>query len=181
VKKTARSARLVLLDNERPILAETEAIQSRIRQRAFELSQNRPPDVRELYDWIAAEAEVVSVPPVELVERDGMFDVRFGVVGVNPDDVDVMVTPSQIVLKSHFTHQHDPGTGTVHLCDFKSTTIFRSVIMPQPIDVASVKADFEEGMLHVSAMKESAGEEVRRKKSPTVRKAGARKSRAKQP
>jgi len=60
VKKTARSARLVLLDNERPILAETEAIQSRIRQRAFELSQNRPPDVRELYDWIAAEAEVVS-------------------------------------------------------------------------------------------------------------------------
>lgn len=181
MKKTVRSARLVLLDNERPILAETEAIQSRIRQRAFELSQSRPPDVHELYDWIAAEAEVVSVPPAELVERDGMFDVRFAVAGLNPDDVNIMVTPSQIVLKSQFSHQHDPDTGTVHLCDFKSTTIFRSVTMPQPIDVTSVKADFEEGMLHVSAVKEGAGEKGLRKRPATAGKTGVRKSRAKQP
>ena len=181
MKRTTRSAKLVLLDNDRLILAETEAIQSRIRQRAFELSQSRPPDVHELYDWIAAEAEVISVPPVELVERDGTFDVKFGVAGVNPDDVNLMVTPSQIVLKSQSTHQHDAGSGTVHLCDFKSTTMFRSVVMPQPIDVTSVKADFEEGILHVSAVKESAGEELSRKRSTTARKTGARKSRAKQP
>jgi len=181
VKRTAKTAKLVLLDNDDPILAETEAIQGRIRQRAFELSQKRPPDVHKLYDWIAAESEVVSVPPVELVERDGLFDVRFAVAGVNPDDVNVMVTRSHIVLKSQFTHQHDPGTGTVHLCDFKSTTIFRSVTMPQPIDVTSVKVDFEEGMLHVSAVKQGAGEEVRSKRPATARKTGVRKSRAKQP
>jgi HSP20 family molecular chaperone IbpA len=181
VKRAAKSAKLVVLDNDDPILAETEAIQGRIRQRAFEISQKRPPDVHELYDWIAAEAEVVSVPPAELVEHDGMFDVRFAVAGLNPDDVNVMVTPGQIVLKSQFTHQHDPDTGTVHLCDFRSTTIFRSVMMPQPIDVKSVKVDFGEGMLHVSAAKEGAGDVVRRKGLATGRKTGVRKSRAKQP
>ncbi len=180
MKRTAKSAKLVVLDNDDPILAETEAIQGRIRQRAFELSQKRPPDVHELYDWIAAEAEVVSVPPVELVERDGVFDVRFAVAGLNPDDVNIMVTPSQIVLKSQFSHQHNPETGTVHLCDFKSTTIFRSVTMPQPIDVKSVKADFEEGMLHVSAVKEGAAEEVGPKR-PATRKTGLKKTRPKQP
>jgi HSP20 family molecular chaperone IbpA len=92
-----------------------------------------------------------------------------------------MVTPGQIVLKSQFTHQHDPDTGTVHLCDFKSTTIFRSVTLPQPIDVTSVKVDFEEGMLHVSAVKEGAGEEARSKRLGAARKTAVRKSRAKQP
>jgi HSP20 family molecular chaperone IbpA len=181
VKRTAKSAKLVVLDNDNPILAETEAIQGRIRQRAFELSLKRPPDVHELYDWIAAESEVVSVPPVELVERNGMFDVRFAVAGLNPDEVNIMVTPSQIVIKSQFTHQHEPDTGTVHICDFKSATIFRSVTMPQPIDVTSVKADFEEGMLHVSAAKEGTGEKGLRKRPATAGKTGVRKSRAKQP
>src|SRR3974390_2538362 len=106
MKEEPKSAAFTVLENNDPIVAEIEAIQSRIRQRAFELSQTRPHDAHELYDWIAAEAEVVSVPPVELVERDGQFELKFAVAGVNPNDVNVMVTPDQILLKSQFSHQH---------------------------------------------------------------------------
>ncbi|HEY2382898.1 MAG TPA: Hsp20/alpha crystallin family protein [Terriglobia bacterium] len=180
MKRDQKSAKLVVLDNNDPITAETEEIQARIRQRAFELSHRRPPDAHELYDWIAAESEVISVPPVELLERDGMFDVKFAVAGVQPDDVNIMVTSDQILLKSQFTHQHDAGSGTVHLCDFKSATVFRSIQLPQPIDVNTVKVDFEEGMVHVSAAKQGSAEEPP-KRAPAMRKAPAKKSRSKQP
>jgi HSP20 family molecular chaperone IbpA len=182
MKRASKAAKLVVLDNNDPILAETEAIQRRIRQRAFELSQTRPVDAHELYDWIAAESEVISVPPVELVEHDGIFDVKFAVAGVNPDDVNVMVTSDQILLKSQFAHEHEADVGTVHFCDFKSATVFRSINLPQRIDLKTVKVDFEQGgMVHVSAAKEGVkeGAEVARpKRAPAARKAPAKKSRS---
>src|SRR5215471_12990888 len=140
MKRAPKSTpKLVVLENPNPILAETEAIQERIRQRAYVLSQTRPPDAHEIYDWILAESEIISVPPVELTEKGDVFEVRFAVAGVNPDDVNVMVTPDQILLKSEYTHEHSSETGTVHMCDFRSATVFRSVNLPQPIDVGTVK------------------------------------------
>jgi HSP20 family molecular chaperone IbpA len=177
VKRAPKAARLVVLDNNDPILAETEAVQRRIRQRAFELSQARPADAHELYDWIAAESEVISVPPVELLERNGMFEVKFAVAGVDPDDVNVMVTPDQILLKSHFAHEHEANVGKVHFCDFKSATVFRSISLPQRIDVKTVKVDFEKGIVHVTASKEVV-EPARKKRATAPRKAPARKSRS---
>jgi HSP20 family protein len=169
-----------VFDNDDPITAETEAIRDRIRQRALELSHNRPHNAHELYDWIAAEAEVVSVPPVELIERNGTFEMRFAIAGVNPNDVNVMITPNRIVLKSQFRHEHGADAGTVHMCDFKSTTVFRPVNLPQTIDIKSVRVEFEDGIVHVIAAKEGAAA-ARPKRPAAARKAPARKSRARQP
>jgi len=178
MKRASKSAaKLVILENGDPICAETEAIQSRIRQRAFEISQARPIDVQSLYDWMTAESEVISVPPMELVEKNGSFEVKFAVAGVNPDDMNVMVTPNQILLKSEYSHQHDRDIGTVHLCDFKSATVFRSVDLPQPVDVNSVCFNFANGILLVSALKQGAEQ----KGPKRIRKTPAKKSKAKQP
>src|SRR2546422_112663 len=151
MKRAPKSAKLIVLDNNDPIASEIEAVQSRIRERAFELSHTRPHDAGELYDWIAAESEIISVPPAELIEKNGTFEVKFAVAGLNPDDVNVMVTADQILLKSDYRHEHSAGEGTVHLCDFKSTTVFRSVNLPHPIDVKTVKINVKEGMLRVTA------------------------------
>jgi HSP20 family molecular chaperone IbpA len=164
------AARLVVLDNSDPILAETEAIQERIRQRAFVLSQTRPPDAHEIYDWIVAESEIISVPPAELTEKEATFEVKFAVAGVNPDDVHVMVTPDQVLLKSEYSHQHDADTGTVHLCDFRSATVFRSVNLPQSIDVKSVKVDVAGGLVTVTASKQSAESAPKRPRKTATKK-----------
>jgi HSP20 family molecular chaperone IbpA len=178
MKRAAKSAaKLVVLENREPIFAETEAIQSRIRQRAFEISQTRPPAAQEIYDWIVAESEIISVPPAELIEKNGKFEVKFAVAGVNVEDVNVMVTPDQILLKSDYSHHHDVEGGTVHLCDFKSATVFRSVDLPQAIDVNSVKIDYGEGMIRVSASKQLTDEP--HAKRTTARRAAPKKSRAK--
>src|SRR5262245_47343726 len=174
--KRARKAatKLTVLENNDPISAETEAILSRVRQRAFELSHTRPQDAQEQYDWIKAESEIISVPPAELSEKDDSFEMRFAVAGVNPDDVQVMVTPDRILINSELGHAHDADTGTVHICDFKTVTVFRSVNLPKPIDAKSVKVKFADGMIVVHALKHSATQ-TRPPKATTARKAPAKK------
>jgi HSP20 family molecular chaperone IbpA len=149
-------AKLVVLENSDPISAETEAIQSRIRQRAFELSHTRPDHARELYDWIVAESEIMSVPPVKLVEKDGVFEARFALSGISPEDLHVMVTSDQILIKGEHNEGTESDDGIVHVSDFKSATVFRSVALPEPIDTKTVKVDFEHGVLRVTAAKEGA-------------------------
>src|SRR5262245_62013914 len=169
------AAKLFVLENNDPISAETEAIQSRIRQRAFEISQTRPPDAHEIYDWIVAESEIISVPPTELIETESKFEVKFAVAGVSADDVNVMVTPDQILLKCDYSHRHDSSAGTVHLCDFKSATVFRSVNLPHSIDVNTVKLNFSADMVVISAVKN--GAESTGRKRTGVHKAPSKKSR----
>jgi HSP20 family protein len=168
------ATKLTVLENNDPISAETEAILKRVRQRAFELSHTRPQDAHEQYDWIKAESEIISVPPAELSEKEDSFELRFAVAGVNPDDVQVMVTPDRILIKSELRHSHDADVGTVHMCDFKSTTVFRSINLPKAIDAKSVKVEFSDGMIVVRAMKQSATQTRPPKATPT-RKAPAKK------
>ena len=177
MKRAPKSvAKLVVLENSDPISAETEAIQSRIRQRAFELSQTRPDHARELYDWIMAESEIMSVPPVKLVEKDGMFEARFAVSGINPEDLHVMVTSDQILVKGEHNEGAESDDGIVHVSDSKSATVFRSIALPQTIDTKSVRIDFEYGVLRVSAAKQGAAPQA---KPASTKRAPARKVPAK--
>jgi HSP20 family molecular chaperone IbpA len=155
MKRVPKSAaKVVVLDNSEPISAEIEAVQSLIRRRAFELSQQGLDHSREFYDWIAAESEIISVPPAEVIEKDGMIQAKFVVAGVNPEDVNVMAASDQILLRSDNSHRHESNDGTVHFCDFKSATVFRSVTLPKRIDVKSIKVSVEDGMLSVTAAEE---------------------------
>ena len=178
------AAKLLVLGNSDPISAEIEAIQSRIRNRAFELSQTRPHDAHELYDWVVAEAEIISVPQTELIEKDGMFEVSFAIPAMDAEDLNVMATADQIAVKGESTHDHALDLGTVHLCDFKSSTVFRSISLPSPIDPRSVKVDFADGMLRVTAAierSEGSASPAAKRGAGTTRKAPAKKSRAKMP
>jgi HSP20 family molecular chaperone IbpA len=176
-RQTKSAGKLVVLQSNDPISAETQEIQSRIRDRAYELSQSRGHSGREVDDWLSAESEIISVPPVELIEKDGAFQVKLAVAGVDADDVEVIATPDQMLIKCEFNHRHDSDSGIVHLCDFKSATVFRTIQFPQPIDSESTKLEFEGGILRITAQKEG---RVQRSapapKKPAGRKTGTGKN-----
>ena len=174
MKRASKSAaKLIVLENSDPISAEADAIQSRIRQRAFELSQARPNDARELYDWLIAESQIMWVPPVKLVERGGMLEARFAIAGIHPEDVNVMITSDRMVVKGEHNDRTESDEGTVHFSDFRSATVFRSVALPHPIDTTSVTVDFEHGVLRVSAAKQSAPPAKPARKAPPKKSARA--------
>jgi HSP20 family molecular chaperone IbpA len=181
MKRAPKSAaKLVVLENGDPISAEEEAIQSLIRERAFEMSRTRPDHAHELYDWLMAKSEIISVPPVKLVEKDDRFEAKFALAGVDPEKVHVLVTSDQILVKGGYKEHNESDEGTLHLSDFHSATIFRSIDLPAPIDTKSVNVDFEDGMLRVTAFKQGASRPVAKpKRAAAAAKAPAKKKSAK--
>ncbi|HYR86640.1 MAG TPA: Hsp20 family protein [Terriglobia bacterium] len=174
-RQTKAAGKLDVLKNNDPISAETEDIQNRIRQRAYELSQIRGHSGREVEDWLSAESEIIFVPPVEMMEKGRLFQVQLAIPGINADDVHVMATPDQILIKCEFSHHHDSDSGIVHVCDFKSATVFRTIHFPEPIDVRTIDVEFQDGMLRITAKKQRGGVESMTKRQP-ARKSTSTKS-----
>ncbi len=173
MKRLPKSAgKVVVLENSEPIRVETAQMESRIRERAYELSQTRGHSGRHVEDWLSAESEIRSVPPAEVIERNGEYQVRLAVAGINPDDVNVMASTDQLLVKCEFHHDHSSESGIVHFCDFKPVTVFRALRFPYAIDLMSMKVQFEDGMLRITAAKEGAEQASQRQ---PVRRPAARK------
>lgn len=171
MKRQAKSSgNIEFLENNDRISAETEEIQSRIRQRAFEISETRGHSGREMDDWLSAESEIISVPPIELSEKGNTFQLQLAVAGLNRADLRVMATPEQMLIKADFRHDHASSEATVHVCEFKSATVFRSITFPEPIDPKSIKVDFEDGLVRITAQKAAGAVSDRptRRRSPAT-------------
>ncbi len=177
-RATKSEAKLVVLDNDDLISSETQQVQEMIRGRAYELSQQRGHSGREVDDWLTAESEVISVPPAELIEKNGTFQVTLAILGIPLRDVRVLATAGQILVRGDYQHRREDEEGTVHLCDFKSVTLFRSVRFPEPIDVNSLEVDLKNGILRITAAKASAQHAAAGAKRTTARKAAPKKKRA---
>jgi HSP20 family protein len=54
-------------------------------------------------------------------------------------------------VKAETHHEHKEEKGEVHICEFTSGNIFRSVHLPKKIDPDRVKAEFKNGMLSLTA------------------------------
>ena len=175
-RATKSAAKLVVLENNDRISAKTEEIQNRIRERAFKLSQERGHAGREMDDWLTAESEIISVPPADLIEKNGTFQVRLAIVGLNLQDISVMASPEQMLVRGDYREDPYSEDGTVHLCDFKSATVFRSIRFPQPVDVNSIDIEYHDGILRITAAKEGAQEGP--PKRTRTRKTAAKKTRA---
>jgi HSP20 family protein len=179
MKRQSRSAgKLIVLDNSDPISAETEEIQNRIRERAYEISQMRGHPGREIDDWLSAESDVISVPPIDIVEKDDAFQVQMPAPGIDPSKMNIMATPEQMLVKCDLCHSHDEDSGVLHHCDFKSATLFRSFRFPQAVDLRSVKMKFQDGMLRITAAKKAGAPASKpsSRKKPSGRKTSAAKS-----
>jgi HSP20 family protein len=174
-KRTKTAGRLMLLENGDAISAETEEIQIRIRERAYELSQMRGHAGREMEDWLAAESDVIAVPPIHMVEKDGAFEVQIAAPGIDLTDVQVMTTTREMLVKCLRRHTHEHETGKLHICDFKPAMLFRSFRFPETIDLGSLNIDLTDGMLRITAQKESsAAMRSATRKRPTRKAATAR-------
>ena len=144
------------------ILDEMTEMQDRIMRRAYDIfGQNGRLFGRDLDHWFQAERELLWKPALELRETDGEFVLEAAVSSVDPKDIEIEVTPDEIVLKADIQHEHKEKKGTVHICEFESGKMYRSIHLPKKIDPDKVKAEFKNGLLRLKA---EIAEEVRAKK-----------------
>ncbi len=133
------------------ILNELEQLQRNIRQRAYELFTTNGGMHNAIADWLSAERQTVWKPAIELRRKDGEYEVLAATAGVPAKDLDVKVTPEDLLIKGHVNHRHQTAEGDVQVCEFESGELFRSIHFPERIDPDKVKAEYKDGMLHVTA------------------------------
>src|SRR5919204_6723888 len=89
------------------IFDQMKEMQDRIMRRAYEIfEQNGSMLGRDLENWSQAERELVWKPAFELSEKDGRFQLEAAISGVNPQDIDIEVTPEDIIVKAETRHEH---------------------------------------------------------------------------
>ena len=134
------------------ILDEWKRMQNRVMRRAYDIFEHSGhPSGRDLDHWLQAEQELLWKPPIEIHETDGKLVMEVAVSGVDPKDVEIDVTPEDIVLKAETRHYHDEKKGTVYMCEFESGSMFRSIHLPRRINPDKVKAEVKNGLLRVTA------------------------------
>lgn len=153
---------VVPIHKTQSILGEIADMQDRIMRRAYEIfEQTGGMFGRDLDNWIQAERELLWQPAIEVVEKDNEFTIRAAISGLDTKDIEIEATQEDIVLKADIPHKHDEKKGTVHICEFDTGKMFRSIHLPKKIDPDSVKAEFRNGLLRVTA---EIAEEARVKK-----------------
>jgi len=134
------------------IFDELQQMQSRIMKRAYELFDgNGHAFGKDLGDWFQAERELVWKPAIELEEKDNKFLLQIAVPGVDSKDIDIEVTPEEILVKADLHHEHKETKDKLYTCEFESGNLFRAVRLPKKIDPGKVTAELKDGMLQLTA------------------------------
>ena len=133
------------------ILKELTELHETINKRAYELFQNGALLGGPLGDWFRAERELVWRPAIELRQKDGQFELEAAVVGIDPKNLDVQVTAEDVLITASEERRREEDKGTVHISEFESGRLFRSIHLPERIDPDSVKAELRNGLLRLTA------------------------------
>jgi HSP20 family protein len=145
-------AETVQIRKSSSILDQMRGIQDNILRRAYEIfEQNGGRLGSDLDNWTQAERELVWKPAFELCEKDGKFQLEAALAGIDAKDIDIEITPEDIILQASTQHQHQEQKGTVHYCEFHAGKMFRSIHLPKKINPDKVKAEFRNGLLRLTA------------------------------
>ena len=134
------------------ILDELDQLQTSVRERAYDLFRKRG-GVRggQLTDWFTAERQLVWKPAIELRQKGTQFEIRAATPGVEAKDLDVQITPDDVLIKAETHHKHLPEEWSVRVCEFTGGQLFRSIHFPEKIDPNTATAEYRNGMLRVTA------------------------------
>jgi HSP20 family protein len=131
---------------------DVETMQRRIAARAEELFRGRGGRLGDaLQDWLKAERETVWRPALEVVRTKEAFIVEAAAAGVDPKQLDVRVTPTELLLSADLHHSDREQEGDVLLCEFDSGPLFRAYVFPEPVDPTRASAEYHHGLLRVTA------------------------------
>ena len=145
-------------------LEELRKFSDEIRGKAFDLFEKYGrPAGRDLEHWLEAEKQLLSMPRSELLETEAGFDLRIAVPGFDAKEIEVSALPSALIVKAAAAATGEKKQGDVRFSEFSDSELFRRIEFSAPIDVETVTAKVEKGVLRVMAQKAAAKKETERK------------------
>jgi len=145
-----------------PVLEEIRATFDKIRKRAFELFERRGglPGF-DVEDWIQAEHDLFWVPQAELAETEAEFKIKVGVPGFETKDLEITAQPREILIQGNAEKHGEKTERGVTYSEFGTKSLYRRFPLAAAIEIGSVTANVENGMLTVVApKKKEAGKKI---------------------
>ena len=93
------------------------------------------------------------VPAINMYETDKAVMVETPLAGVRPEDVDVSVQKSVLVLKGESKKEHEVDEKNFYRKEVRSGSFYREVALPTHVMEDKVTAEFEDGMLKITCPK----------------------------
>jgi HSP20 family protein len=90
-------------------------------------------------------------PAVNMYEEKGNLIVKTPLAGVHADDVEVHIEGGALTIKGEDKSEHEVEEKNYYRKEIRSGSFFRRVPLPIDVDESSVTAQFEDGVLTVSA------------------------------
>jgi HSP20 family protein len=89
-------------------------------------------------------------PLVDIYERDGNLELKAELPGVDPKDVDVRVENNVLTLRGERKFGNEVKRDNYHRVERAYGTFSRSFTLPSAIDTENIKAEYREGVLHLT-------------------------------
>ena len=142
----------IAMTQRESLIDQLERLHQQIRRRAYQLFEGRQSPWGDPFsDWVTAEHEVVWTPAVEIRQKDRQIEVVAATPGVEAKDFDIQFTPDDLLIQVDVYHEHPTEEGVVRCCEFSPGRLARTIHFTESIDPNSVKADYRNGLLRLTA------------------------------
>lgn len=136
---------------------------NQVARRAYELFRQRGySHGYHADDWFQAESELLQPAPIHIEEEDDKFIVRAEVPGFRPNQIDVRVEPTRLLISGNAEEQERQRTrGNTIYSESRRAQLFRVVNLPAEINSEKAQASLADGILQIVLPKATAKRAVR--------------------
>ena len=116
-----------------------------------------------------------------MIEEDGDYVLNVQLAGFDRKDINVTATPHELLVKAASEAKQEKskrkGDRKVHWSEFRTDNVYRRVALPSAVDVKSITATLDDGILTIRAPIAAGGpKSAAKKKSASAKKPAKKKA-----
>ena len=92
----------------------------------------------------------IWTPPVEVTFRDNKLEVSAELPGLSDQDVKVEVNNDYLIIQGERKYEHQDKEGEVRRSERRYGQFYRATALPEGSETDKARAEFKDGVLHVS-------------------------------
>lgn len=125
---------------------ELAALQERVKQRAFEVSQREAGRRDHVRDWLDAECETCWRAPINMHETPDAIAIEIAVPGMAREHLTIGGRQGRLIVRGRKSSASNRGNGDLRVREYNSQELYREIALPQDVDPARAQVDVEHGV-----------------------------------
>lgn len=93
------------------------------------------------------------VPPVEVSEKDGNYIIDVALPGFRNEDIDIEASGNEVTISGRYEQSKEDRK--THFSEMRQGSFMRTIALPNEVNLDTVKATFENGILRIVATPKS--------------------------